>query len=88
MPITAQQRTSRFYTLYTTSKRLAWDPAAIDLTAGERERGTLEALMAASDQILFGGPAEGALGEAVEVEPASLLLRHRLEFLNRARLRA
>lgn len=33
MPITAQQRTSRYFSLYTNSKRLAWDPAAIDLSA-------------------------------------------------------
>lgn len=33
MPITAQQRSSRYFALYTNSKRLAWDPAAIDLSA-------------------------------------------------------
>lgn len=37
MPITAQQRASRYCNLYTTSKRLAWDPAAIDLTADKAQ---------------------------------------------------
>lgn len=32
MPITARQMSSRYYTLYTNSKRLFWDPAAIDLS--------------------------------------------------------
>ena len=32
MPITAQQRSSRYFALYSNSKRLAWDPALIDLT--------------------------------------------------------
>ena len=36
MPITAQQRSSRYFALYGNSKRLAWDPAAIDL-AVDRE---------------------------------------------------
>jgi ribonucleoside-diphosphate reductase beta chain len=37
MPLTAAQRTSRYFALYTNSKRLAWDPATIDLTA-DREQ--------------------------------------------------
>jgi ribonucleoside-diphosphate reductase beta chain len=37
MPITAQQRASRFFNLYTNSKRLAWDPASIDLTADKAQ---------------------------------------------------
>jgi len=32
MPITATQMSSRYYALYTNSKRLAWDPASIDLS--------------------------------------------------------
>lgn len=37
MPLTAAQRTSRYFSLYTNSKRLAWDPATIDLSA-DREQ--------------------------------------------------
>lgn len=32
MPLTAAQSRSKYFQLYTNSKRLAWDPAAVDLT--------------------------------------------------------
>ena len=37
MPLSAAQRHSKYFQLYTNSKRLAWDPAAIDLTADRAE---------------------------------------------------
>ena len=37
MPLTSDQRRSKYFQLYTNSKRLAWDPAAIDLSADVAE---------------------------------------------------
>ena len=37
MPLTSDQRRSKYFQLYTNSKRLAWDPAAIDLSTDVAE---------------------------------------------------